>query len=146
QLDQSSLGPIVSRRDVRLERFPVAPPVVVARGKWWYGIRAMVRRADSPQATIVMPLRKQNDEWLEKSVKSAVRQSAPVEVIVVTAESTPAGNLTVLADLSARYRNLQVVVRDKPESFPGAINTGIRAASTDRIGLLFSDDWLHRDT
>ena len=95
-------------------------------------------------ATIVVPLLRQVDEWLDQSVRSAVAQSVPTEVIVVRSESTPASNLRVLDRLAQSYPNLVVMLEDAPGSFPGAINKGIRAARTDRVGLLLSDDWLDR--
>jgi GT2 family glycosyltransferase len=96
----------------------------------------------SYSATIVVPLRRQVDEWLDESVRSALLQSAPTEVIVIRAETTPASNLRILDSLRRHFVNLVVLERDEPESFPGAINKGIRAASSERVGLLLSDDWL----
>ena len=93
-------------------------------------------------ATVVVPLRNQVDEYLEESVRSALLQSVSTEVIVVTAEMTPASNLKILSGLQRHFTNLVILARDKPESFPGAINKGIRQASSERIGLLLSDDWL----
>jgi glycosyltransferase involved in cell wall biosynthesis len=96
----------------------------------------------SYSATIVVPLRRQVDEWLDESVRSALLQSVPTEVIVVRSEMTPASNLGILSSLRKHFDNLAVLDRDKPESFPGAINKGIRHSSSERVGLLLSDDWL----
>src|SRR5450432_2448711 len=93
-------------------------------------------------ATIVVPLRRQVDEWLDESLRSALLQNVATEVIVVRAEATPTSNLKILDSLQKYFANLTVLVRDKPESFPGAINKGIRHASSERAGLLLSDDWL----
>jgi len=96
----------------------------------------------SYSATIVVPLRHQVDEWLDESLRSALLQSVSTEVIVVRAEMTPASNLRILNALQRHFANLLVLYRDKPESFPGAINKGIRHASSERVGILLSDDWL----
>jgi glycosyltransferase involved in cell wall biosynthesis len=96
----------------------------------------------SERATIVIPLRRQFDDWLEASVRSALAQSVPTEVIVVTSRLTPRSNLQILTRLQKHNENLVVLLRDQPESFPGAINTGIRHARANRVGLLMSDDWL----
>ena len=96
-------------------------------------------------ATIVVPLLRQVDEWLDQSVRSALAQSVATEVIVVRSELTPASNLRVLDRLARSYPNLVVMLEDPPGSFPGAIDKGIRAARADRVGLLLSDDWLERD-
>ncbi len=98
-----------------------------------------------PCATIVMPLLRQVDEWLEQAVLSAVRQTVSVEVIVVTSPFTPESNRRVLAALEPRFGNLRVVERPPGKRFAGAINHGIALASTDRIGLLLTDDWLALD-
>jgi GT2 family glycosyltransferase len=94
------------------------------------------------QASIVVPVLHQRDEWLEQSVRSATDQTAPTEVLVVRSETTPASNLRVLERLTETCRNLVVLIGHQPDSFPGAINQGIRAARSERIGLLMSDDWL----
>lgn len=95
-----------------------------------------------PLASIVIPLKSQKDEWLDQCVRSALRQTAPCEVIVVRSAATPASNLEVLERLRFEYANLHVVIEETAGSFPGAINLGIRSATTSRIGLLLSDDWL----
>lgn len=96
-------------------------------------------------ASIVIPLKRQRDEWLDQCVASAIAQSAPCEVIVVCCEATPASNLQILKRKQSKFDNLRVVLEASPGSFPGAINLGIRCASTSRIGLLLSDDWLEPD-
>src|SRR6478672_558453 len=98
----------------------------------------------TPAVTIIVPLKRQKDQWLEQAVRSALEQAAPGEVIVVHAGDTPPSNLAVLAQLGRERDNLRVLVEEKPGSFPAAINLGIRAARAPRIGLLLSDDWLDR--
>jgi glycosyltransferase involved in cell wall biosynthesis len=93
-------------------------------------------------ATIVVPLLRQTDDWLEQSVRSALAQSVPTQVVVVRSASTPASNLKTLDKLQGRHANLEVICEQKHRSFPNAINTGIDNARADRIGLLLSDDWL----
>ena len=95
-----------------------------------------------PLATIVMPLRRQQDEWLRQAVTSAVLQTVPTAVLVVTSEATPASNRAVLRDLTAEHPLLRVIQRSPGEGFADAINLGFRTAETDRAGLLLTDDWL----
>jgi glycosyltransferase involved in cell wall biosynthesis len=101
-----------------------------------------VVRFVSFRASVIVPLLRQVDDWLEQAVHSAINQSVPTEVLVVRSEATPASNCRVLDRLGERHDNLVVLVEDRPGSFPNAINTGVRHARTDRIGLLLSDDWL----
>jgi glycosyltransferase involved in cell wall biosynthesis len=96
-------------------------------------------------ATIVIPLLRQRDAWLEQCVRSAVTQTAPTEVIVVTSRETPQSNRDLLGGLASRHRNLRVLFRDLPRGFPQTLNFGMRAATSDRIGILLSDDWMEPD-
>lgn len=93
-------------------------------------------------ASIVIPLRRQNDRWLEQSVLSAVNQSVSTAVFVVKSAWTPRSNLDVLERLEKHHPNLVSLLEEKPQNFAAAINQGIRATQTDRVGLLLSDDWL----
>ena len=97
-------------------------------------------------ASIIIPLLRQVDDWLEQSVRSALAQTVPTEIVVVRSSTTPPPNLQILDRLRAHHSNLVVLLEDVPGSFPGAINMGIRHASADRIGLLLSDDWLSETT
>ena len=90
----------------------------------------------------MVPLLRQLDGWLTQSVRSALAQSAPCEVIVVTSPGTPASNLALLAELSRRDAGRLRVIREEGRGFPGAVNTGFRHARADRVALLLSDDWL----
>lgn len=96
------------------------------------------------QASIVIPLLRQDDGWLRRSVESALVQTVEAEVIVITSPRTPSSNLERLDRLGQSLpagKRLRVAERTR-DSFPNAINTGVAVASADRVGLLFSDDWL----
>jgi GT2 family glycosyltransferase len=96
----------------------------------------------TPPASIVIPLRVQRDDWLEQSVRSALDQTVPGEVLVVTAPDTPPRNLEVLSRLAATAGpRLRIFDRGRP-GFAVALNEGINAAQADRVALLFTDDWL----
>jgi glycosyltransferase involved in cell wall biosynthesis len=94
------------------------------------------------RASIVVPLLAQRDAWLRQCLLSALHQSVPTEVIVVTSPRTTASNIRIIADLERRYHNLRVLLEPPRSGFAGAINAAIRYASTGRVGLLLSDDWL----
>lgn len=96
------------------------------------------------RATIVIPLLVQRDDWLRACVLSALRQTVPCEVIVVIAPRTSRSNLRVLEELKEQHSSLLVLMQEPNQGFAGAINTGLRSASTERVGLLLSDDWLNR--
>ena len=98
----------------------------------------------SPRASIVMPLRSQVDAWLHTAVLSALRQSVPIEVIVITSSFTPDSNREILDDLT-RSGDLIVIERPAGVGFAEAINLGFRVSSCERVGMLLSDDWLSSD-
>ena len=98
-------------------------------------------------ASIVIPLLNQVDDWLEQSVRSALTQSVNTEVVVIRSKLTSPSNLELLARLQQQYESLSVLLEDRsPHHFPAAINMGIRHATSDRVGLLLSDDWIERTT
>ena len=93
------------------------------------------------QAAIVVPVLAQRDDFLAVCLTSAVKQTVPCKILVVTSDQTPRSNLDLILQFQDEFSNLVVLRRQRP-SFAAAINTGIEAADTTRIGLLFSDDWL----
>jgi glycosyltransferase involved in cell wall biosynthesis len=97
----------------------------------------------APEATVLIPVLRQEDAWLEQAIRSALDQTAPCDVLVVVHSPTPAGNLAVIR----RFREAapeRLFVHRAPTGFAIALNTGFRLARTPRIGLLLSDDWLDR--
>jgi len=93
-------------------------------------------------ASIVIPLLRQADGWLEQCVCSALTQSVPTEVVVVRSEMTPRSNLEILERLQKKHTELVVACEQKAGNYPNAINTGFQRAQASRVGLLLSDDWL----
>ncbi|HLX28331.1 MAG TPA: glycosyltransferase [Casimicrobiaceae bacterium] len=98
----------------------------------------------TPLASIVVPLLRQPLAWLTQCVQSALRQTVPCEVLVVVSPRTPADLLQALAE----WRHVAPTLSVLPETgtgFAAALNTGIRACRTKRIGFLLSDDWLESE-
>jgi glycosyltransferase involved in cell wall biosynthesis len=91
------------------------------------------------QASIVIPLLNQPDEWLAQCVDSAIGQSVACETIAVVSPDTGPSNIALLNQRSAT--SLSVVLEGR-HGFAAALNTGIHEASTDRVGFLLADDWL----
>jgi glycosyltransferase involved in cell wall biosynthesis len=95
-----------------------------------------------PPASIVIPLLRQVDDWLEQSVLSALKQTIECEVIVVVSPRTPGSNRSILDRLRKKHANLVVIEREPQMRFAAALNLGVRSASAARVGFLLSDDWL----
>ncbi len=93
------------------------------------------------RATVLIPVLRQEDAWLDQAIRSALDQTAPCEVLVVTQPPTPPGNLDVIRRLRAGAPD-RLAVHPAPRGFARALNTGFRAARAARVGLLLSDDWL----
>ncbi len=94
------------------------------------------------KSALVIPLLRQVDDWLRQCLASAVAQTVPCEVIVVTSPRTPESNREVLREFQARHAQLKVIEREPQMRFAAALNLGIRAARAERVGFLLSDDWL----
>ena len=99
---------------------------------------------ERPAASIVIPLLNQRDTWLRQCVLSAMRQTAPAEVVVMCSPRTCAANLETLRALERQSQRLRTCVQEG-DGFAAAINQGFRKAKGGRIGLLLSDDWLRPD-
>ncbi|MEM1113360.1 MAG: glycosyltransferase family A protein [Pseudomonadota bacterium] len=93
-------------------------------------------------AAIVIPLKTQVSCYLEQCVQSAVTQTVPSQVIVITSQDTPSDNLDVLTGLARLYPNLRVQEGIAGSGFAQSLNQGIALAETERVGFLLSDDWL----
>ncbi|MCP4327587.1 MAG: glycosyltransferase family 2 protein [Alphaproteobacteria bacterium] len=105
----------------------------------------MSNRTEPPPATIIIPLRVQDDTYLDRCVRSALDQTIACEVIVVHAADTPERNLNALRKLQQDAPSLKVMIEERA-NFAAAFNTGIKHATADRIGFLLSDDWLEPTT
>lgn len=95
-----------------------------------------------PRATIVLPLLCQREDWLRHSALSALNQTVPVELLVIVSPRTPAGQRELLQQLDPGRSVLRVHAQAPRDGLANALNTGFALATTERIGMLFSDDWL----
>ena len=95
----------------------------------------------TPRATVVVPILDQRPDWLAHGVQSALNQSVLTEVCAVVSARTPDRLVEWLRHVAGTATNLRIMVRAR-SSFSAALNTGIRAARTQRVGFLLSDDWL----
>src|SRR6266478_6181304 len=92
-------------------------------------------------ATIIIPLLRQEDAWLEQCVRSAISQTLVSEVLVVTSARTPQSNLDIISSLQRTSPQLMICTQEAG-GFPAALNLGIHRASGSRVGFLLSDDWM----
>ena len=95
-------------------------------------------------ATIIIPLKRQRDNWLHQCVVSAIEQSVFCQIRVIIHETTPESNLRVLEGLAGQNQNVTIEKRSK-NGFAAGLNQGWRGSDSKRIGFLLSDDWLEPD-
>lgn len=96
-------------------------------------------------ASIIIPLLCEPLAWLDQCVQSALRQTAPCEVLVVVSPRTPPDLVHALTGWS-RVATTLSVLPETGAGFAAALNTGIRASTTNRVGFLLADDWLESET
>lgn len=96
----------------------------------------------TPAASVLIPLLRQNNAYLEQAIRSACDQTVSCQVVVARSSRTPSDNLAVLEGLQAAYPQLVVIEEDRPCGLAGALNSALRSAVAERVGFLMSDDWL----
>ena len=95
-----------------------------------------------PSASVLIPLLRQDDSYLERAVRSACDQTVPCQVVVAVSSRTPDDNVALLDHLQTAYPQLRVIEEDRPRGLGGALNSALRRAAAERVGFLMSDDWL----
>lgn len=122
-------------RKNRLAKFnPWYPPMPAGEGK--------------PVASVIIPTWNQKTELLRAAVESALTQTAPVEVIVVDDGSEPPVKMSDLQlgdtpnESDERLRLIRHVTN---EGCFAALNTGIKAMTTEWFTWLSSDDTWKQD-
>ena len=95
------------------------------------------------KVTVLMPLKDPHPAYLEIALTSVFEQTSPRWQLLVVAESDELASCR--SQLGARANDERVrVVANEGRRLAGAINTGMRQATTEFVGLLFGDDLWHR--
>jgi teichuronic acid biosynthesis glycosyltransferase TuaG len=97
-----------------------------------------------PRASIVIPAFNPEGRLLQAAVASAVMQTVPVEVIVVDDGSAEdIASVTLSRDTAiGKSPNLRVIRHETNRGIAAALNTGLKAMTTDWFCWLSSDDLL----
>jgi glycosyltransferase involved in cell wall biosynthesis len=95
-------------------------------------------------ATILVPLLRQVPDYLATALRSATEQTLPAEVLIVSSSATPASNTEMIEAFRRSNPGSVRVVELDGVGFARALNLGFREAASDRVALLFSDDWLEQ--
>ena len=94
-------------------------------------------------ASVIIPLLRQVDAWLERCISSALQQCVRQKSWWCDRDdpTVEPGNLTRLQN---QHKNLRMMFRkERPEAFQTLLIPALKAPDR-RVGLLLSDDWLDR--
>jgi glycosyltransferase involved in cell wall biosynthesis len=90
------------------------------------------------RVTALMPIRDYHPAYLERALASVLRQTSPNWRLLVIDDGADAGLAGALDGLLGDDR-MRLVPSDS-RGFASALNTGLRAAGTDFVSVLFGDD------
>jgi glycosyltransferase involved in cell wall biosynthesis len=94
---------------------------------------------NQPRITVLLPLKHYHPEYLRKAVDSVIKQRCHDWRLLTIVEE---GDLRHFAELLQEKRDDSRihVIANQGRKLAGAINSGMRRATTDFVGLLFADD------
>jgi len=89
--------------------------------------------------TVLMPIRTYDPEYLEIAVTSLIDQTSPCWRLVTVADPADLSRITHALDPWSGDERVRLV-KNEGVRLAGAINTGMRQASSEFVSLLFADD------
>ena len=89
--------------------------------------------------TVIMPVKTYHPDYLRAALGSVVGQSSPAWRLAIVVEKDDAGAFQRLLASAMDDPRVAIVV-NRGRKLAGAINSGIRHASTDFVALLLADD------
>lgn len=106
-------------------------------GKW----TAISERSGASEAriTILMPLKHYHPEYLQKAITSVATQSCPHWQLRIIVEESESDHYRGLLEKELTDSRVEMIV-NQGRRLAGAINTGMRRATTDFVALLHADD------
>lgn len=107
----------------------------------------LVRRCEPGlEASVVMPVYNMKADWLREAIESVLSQEdAAFELVIVDDGSTAIDTTAVLIDYAWRYADsklFRLITLDENTGCARALNVGVRAARSDLIIRMDSDDWM----
>jgi glycosyltransferase involved in cell wall biosynthesis len=91
-----------------------------------------------------MPLKYYHPEFLSKSVESIKQQSCPDWNLLIVVEKTDGDKFRKLFKEELNDPRI-AIIDNQGAKFPGAINTGVRRATTEFVAILLADDMWSND-
>ncbi|MDY5912885.1 MAG: glycosyltransferase [Inconstantimicrobium porci] len=94
--------------------------------------------------SVIIPVYKENDEYLSKCIQSVVEQTyCNLEIIIVN-DGMSESNKDTIKKFTDIYNNIEVI-GDKNEGVSSARNKGIDYCTGKWIVFIDSDDWIEKD-
>jgi glycosyltransferase involved in cell wall biosynthesis len=93
----------------------------------------------SPLITILMPLRQYRPDFLRKSLNSVFHQSSPHWKVCIVTEKRDRNHFATVLEAELKDPRISLIP-NQGRRLGGALNTGMRQATTDFVGILFGDD------
>ena len=91
------------------------------------------------RVTILMPLRRYRPDFLRKSLSSVFGQSTAKWRLLIIVERCDQKHFTTLLEEQLKDSRIALII-NRGRRLGGALNTGMRYATTDFVAILFADD------
>ena len=92
-----------------------------------------------PLLTVIMPLKNYHDGFLRKALESVQRQTCPFWRLLIVVEQADLETFKTLLRDETKDTRIQIIV-NQGYRLAGAINSGMKRATTDFVALLLADD------
>src|SRR5438034_8313687 len=97
-----------------------------------------------PLLTVIMPLKNYHDGFLRKALESVQRQTCPFWRLLIVVEQADLETFKTLLRDETKDTRIQIIV-NQGYRLAGAINSGMKRATTDFVALLLADDMWSTD-
>lgn len=95
--------------------------------------------ASDPRLTVIMPLKNYHDGFLRQALASVMRQTCPLWRLLVVVEPEDFESFQTLLQNERADPRVEIIV-NRGRRLAGAINSGMKSATTDFVALLLADD------
>jgi glycosyltransferase involved in cell wall biosynthesis len=95
--------------------------------------------ASEPRLTVIMPLKNYHEGFLRQAMASVMRQTCPLWRLLIVVEPEDLESFHTLLQNERADPRVDIIV-NRGRRLAGAINSGMKSATTDFVALLLADD------
>ncbi|MGH7835587.1 MAG: glycosyltransferase, partial [Candidatus Binatia bacterium] len=99
---------------------------------------------NGPGLTVIMPLKNYHDGFLRKALESVLAQTSPLWRLLIVVEPADLGAFKTLLRDETQDSRIEIIV-NQGYRLAGAVNSGMKRATTDFVALLLADDMWSTD-